>query len=108
MHILRKNRLGGDETDDDSLVKVFPDNGLVEPGGLLELVLLHEEDVRHVQLPRVALVAKLHRFAEKFLNLKSYGNLSVRPPRSRPLKKDALRSYLLILLEVPVDLCLGH
>ena len=84
MHILRKNRPRGEETDDDSLVKVFPDNGLVEPGGLLELVLLHEEDVRHVQLPRVALVAKLNRFAEKFLHLKSYGNLSVRPPRSRP------------------------
>ena len=50
-------------------VEVLLDDGLVEAGGLLELVLLHEQHVRHVQLPDVALAAELHTLPEYFLNL---------------------------------------
>ena len=52
------------------VIVVFLDNRLIKAGGLLEFVLLHEEHVRHVQLPHVALVAKLDAFAEDFLDLR--------------------------------------
>lgn len=58
------------------------DDGLVEADGLLVLV-LHEEHVGHVQLPRVVLVAHLHRLAEDLL-------------------------HHVVVLAVPVDLGLGH
>jgi hypothetical protein len=51
------------------LVKILPDNGFVEASGFLELALLHEEYVGHVQLPDVTLVAKLHALAEQLFNL---------------------------------------
>ncbi len=52
-----------------SPVKVLPDDGLVESRGLLELVLLHEEHVSHIQFPDVRLVAELDRLPEQLLNL---------------------------------------
>lgn len=51
------------------LVKVLSDNRLVESCSLLELVLLHEQSVCHVQFPDVALVAKLNRLPEQFFHL---------------------------------------
>ena len=50
-------------------VKVLPNDGFVEAGGLFKLVLLHEEHVSHVQLPSVTLVAKLHRLPKYLFNL---------------------------------------
>ena len=64
-------------------VEIFPDNGFVKSRGFLELVLLHEEDVGHVEFPGVALVAKLHRLPEDLL-------------------------HLLVHVQVPIDLRLGH
>ena len=64
-------------------VKVLLDNRLVEAGGLLELVLLHEEHVGHVELPDVGLAAELDALAEDLLDLG-------------------------VLVHVPVDLSLGH
>ena len=39
---------------------MFLDDRFVESGGFLELVLLHEEDVRNVEFPRVVFVAELN------------------------------------------------
>ena len=64
-------------------VEIFPDNWFVESRGFLELVLLHEEDVGHVEFPGVALVTKLNRLPEDLLNL-------------------------LVHVQVPIDLRLGH
>ena len=65
------------------VVEVLLDDGLVEASRLLELVLLHEEHVRHVELPGVVLVAELDRLAEDLLHLR-------------------------VVLHVPVDLRLLH
>ena len=62
---------------------MFLDDGLVEAGGLFELVLLHEEYVGHVKLPHVVLVTELHRLTEDLLHLR-------------------------VVLQVPVDLSLLH
>ena len=51
------------------LVIVLFDDGIIEASSLLVLVLLHEEDMGHIQLPCVMLVAKLHRLAEDLLHL---------------------------------------
>lgn len=62
---------------------VLFDDRLVKSGRLLELILLHEQNVRHVQLPRVILVAELDGFS-----------------------KDSL--HLLVVLHVPVNFSLRH
>ncbi len=64
-------------------VEVLLDDGLVEACRLLELVLLHEEDVGHVKLPDVGLAAELHALPEYLLHLG-------------------------VLVQVPVDLGLNH
>ncbi len=53
------------------------DDRFVEAGRLLELVLLHEQDVRHVQLPRVVLVAEFHALSENLFNLENTRAASV-------------------------------
>lgn len=50
------------------VIVVFLDDRLVESDGFFVFVLLHEEHVRYVQLPRVVLVAELHRLAENLLH----------------------------------------
>ena len=47
----------------EQAVVVLLDSRLVEADCLLILVLLHVQHVAHVQLPRVVLVAELHRLA---------------------------------------------
>jgi len=59
------------------------DDRFVESCGFLVLGFLHEEHVRHVQLPHVLVVAELHRLAEDFL-------------------------YLDEIIAIPIDLCLLH
>ena len=51
------------------LVIVLFDDGIIEASSLLVFVLLHEEDMGHIQLPCVVLIAKLHRLAEDLLHL---------------------------------------
>lgn len=49
------------------VIVVLLDDGFVQAVGLLVLV-LHEENVRHVQLPGVVLVADIHGLAEDLLH----------------------------------------
>ena len=65
------------------ILVMFLDDRFVESGGFLELVLLHEEDVRNVEFPRVVFVAELNRLTEDLLDL-------------------------LVILQVPIDLGLLH
>lgn len=62
---------------------VLLDNNFVEVDGILELVSLHEENVTEVHPPDILLTAQAVRRLEEFL-------------------------HLLIVLQVPVDLCLLH
>mmetsp|Transcript_118046 Transcript_118046/g.376387 ORF Transcript_118046/g.376387 Transcript_118046/m.376387 type:complete len:416 (-) Transcript_118046:800-2047(-) len=71
-----------DGRDAQQVVVVFPDKGLVVADALLEL-LLHEEDVGDVELPRLVLRAELGGLAE---NLLDHG----------------------VMLHVPIDLGLAH
>mmetsp|Transcript_52003 Transcript_52003/g.105969 ORF Transcript_52003/g.105969 Transcript_52003/m.105969 type:complete len:428 (-) Transcript_52003:371-1654(-) len=50
------------------LLLVALDKGLVVPDRLVELVLLHEEDVRDVELPHIVLATKLRTLAEDLLD----------------------------------------
>ena len=50
-------------------IKVLLDDGLVEAGGVLELILLHEEDVSHIKFPNVTLGAELDTLPEDLLHL---------------------------------------
>lgn len=66
-----------------NFVVLLLDDRFVETRRVLELVLLHEERVRHVQLPHVVLVAELDALLEDLLHLG-------------------------VILQVPVDLGLRH
>ena len=51
------------------VVVMFLYDGFIEAGCLLKFGFLHEENVGHVQLPNVALVAEFDALSENFLNL---------------------------------------
>ena len=83
-HDVRDTQVGQDDaTDLENVFEVVLHQGLVEAGRLLELVLLHEEHMGHIQLPDVLVVAKLYRLVEDLFHLR-------------------------VVLVVPVDLRLLH